>query len=94
MYDYTDSLQKYHELCNIGHTASFVASRSPEAYEWLKRVLEEEAAMILPNVRVNEGKMYGPVLPQVPEADCEDIRYVLISFMCLAEGLQRKAEVK
>ena len=33
--------------------------------------------MILPNVGANEGKMYGPLLPQAPEADCEDIRDVL-----------------
>ena len=42
MYDYSDSLQRYHELRNISHTASFVASRSPEAYERLKHVLHEE----------------------------------------------------
>jgi len=49
MYDYTDSLQKYRELCNIGHSASFVASRSTEAYELLRGALQE-AAMTQPTV--------------------------------------------
>ena len=49
--------------CGISHTASFVASCSPEAYERLKRVLHEEAAMILPNGGENGDKRYGPVLP-------------------------------
>ena len=56
MYDYSDSLQRYHELRNISHTASFVASRSPEAYERLKRVLHEEAAMGAGNL---EGRVRG-----------------------------------
>ena len=64
MYNYSDSLQRYRELRNISHTASFVASRSPEAYERLKRVLHEEAAMIPPNGGENGGNRYGPVLSQ------------------------------
>ena len=56
MYDYSDSLQRYHELRNISHTASFVASRSPKAYERLKRVLHGKAAMILPNGGENETR--------------------------------------
>jgi zinc finger SWIM domain-containing protein 3 len=94
MYEYSATLLRYRDLRNISRDASFIASHSIEGCDWLKDALLQEAAMILPNVGVNEGKMYGPVLPQAPEADCEDIRYVLIPCMCLAEGLQRKAEVK
>ena len=69
-YDYMDSLQKYRELCNIGHTASFV-------YERLKRVLEEEAAMILPNGVENRGKRYGLVLLQALDVDSTESKDVL-----------------
>lgn len=64
MYDYPDSLQRYCELRNLGQAASFVASDSPEAYERLKRVLHEEADVIVPNGGQNGRKRYGPVLPQ------------------------------
>ncbi|KAL6630579.1 hypothetical protein ACP70R_028652 [Stipagrostis hirtigluma subsp. patula] len=66
MYDYSDSVQRYHELHNISQMTSFAASQSLEAYERLKRVLEEEAAMILPNRGEGEGgrKRFGPVLTQ------------------------------
>ena len=77
MYDYSDSLQRYHELRNINHTASFVASHSPEAYERLKHVLHEEAAMILPNGGENGDKRYGPVVPQVLDVDSAESRNVL-----------------
>ncbi|CAN6348504.1 unnamed protein product, partial [Urochloa humidicola] len=69
MYDYSDSVQRYHELHNISQTTSFAASQSLEAYEWLKRVLEEEAAMIPPNRGDGGGKKFGPVLPQALEDD-------------------------
>jgi len=90
MYDYTDSLQKYHELCNIGHTASFVASRSPEAYEWLKRVLEEEAAMILPNGGENRGKRYGLVLLQALDVDSTESKDVLGPMYVPSRGALKK----
>lgn len=66
MYDYSDSVQRYHELHNISQMTSFAASQSLEAYERLKRVLEEEAAMIVPNRGEGEGgrKRFGPVLTQ------------------------------
>ena len=91
MYDYSDSLQRYHELRNTSHTASFVASRSPEAYERLKRVLHEEAAMILPNGGENGDKRYAPVLPQCMDVDSAESRNVLIPCMFLAEGPRRKS---
>ena len=69
MYDYYDSLQMYRELRNICHAAAFAASRSPESYERLKHVLQDEAAMNLPNGGDNRGKRYGPVLPQAPDID-------------------------
>ncbi|XP_066375220.1 protein FAR1-RELATED SEQUENCE 5-like [Miscanthus floridulus] len=73
MYDYSDSLQRYHELHNINQTASFVASQSLEAYGWLKCVLHEEAAMIPPNGGENGGKRFGPVLPQALDVDSADV---------------------
>ena len=73
--------------------ASFSASRSTEAYELLRGALQE-AATILPNVGPNEGNMYGPVLPQASEADCEDIRDVLDPMHVPGRGgSKEKAEV-
>ena len=90
MFDYMDSLQKYRELCNIGHTASFVASRSPEAYERLKRVLEEEAAMILPNGGENRGKRYGLVLLQALHVDSTESIDVLDPMHVPSRGALKK----
>ena len=63
MYDYSPTLLRFRELHNLSLAAAFIASRSTEAYERAKRVLEQEAAVIVPNAGANEGKMYGPVLP-------------------------------
>ena len=71
MYEYSTTLLRYRDLRNISRAASFSASRSTEGYERLKGALLQEAGMILPNVGANEGKMYGLVLPQAPEADCD-----------------------
>ncbi|CAD6333783.1 unnamed protein product [Miscanthus lutarioriparius] len=90
MYDYSDSLQRYHELRNISHTASFLASRSPEAYERLKRVLHEEAAMILPNGGENGNKRYGPVLPQCMDVDSAESRNVLDPMHVPGRGAPKK----
>ena len=51
-----------------------------------KRVLEQEAAVIMPNAGANEGKMYGPMLPQALEVDCEEFRDVLDPMTVPAEG--------
>jgi zinc finger SWIM domain-containing protein 3 len=40
MYDYSNSVQRYNDLCNIGRTAAFAAAQSQEAFERLKHVLE------------------------------------------------------
>ena len=77
MYEYSITLLRYCDLRNISRATSFSASRSTEGYERLKGAVLQEAGMILPNVGANEGKMYGPVLPQAPEANYEDIRDVL-----------------
>jgi zinc finger SWIM domain-containing protein 3 len=69
MYDYSDSMQRYYELHNISQIASFAASQSIEAYQQLKRVLEEEVAMIPTNKRDGGGKRFGPVLPQAHDVD-------------------------
>ena len=77
MYEYSITLLRYCGLRNISRATSFSASRSTEGYERLKGAVLQEAGMILPNVGANEGKMYGPVLPQALEANYEDIRDVL-----------------
>jgi len=77
MYDYSLTLLRFRELRNLSLAAAFVASRSTKAYERTKRVLKQEAAVIVPNAGANEGKMYGPLLPQAPEVDCEEFRDVL-----------------
>ena len=93
MYEYSATLLRYRDLRNINRAASFSASRSTEAYELLRGALQE-AATILPNVGANEGNMYGPVLPQAPEADCEDIRDVLDPMHVPGRGgSKEKAEV-
>jgi zinc finger SWIM domain-containing protein 3 len=43
MYDYSDSVQRYNDLHNIGRTTAFAAAQSQEALERLKRFLEEES---------------------------------------------------
>jgi zinc finger SWIM domain-containing protein 3 len=91
MYDYSDCLQKYRELCNISHTASFIASHSHEAYERLKRVLLAEAAMTLPNGGDNGGNTYGPVLPQAMDVDFEEFRDVLDPMCVLGRGAPKKS---
>ncbi|XP_002450570.2 protein FAR1-RELATED SEQUENCE 5 [Sorghum bicolor] len=90
MYDYSDSLQRYRELRNISHTASFVASRSPEAYERLKRVLHEEAAMVLPNGGENGGNKFGPVLPQAQHIDSTESTNVLDPMHVPGRGAPKK----
>jgi zinc finger SWIM domain-containing protein 3 len=90
MYDYSDSLQRYHELRNISHTTSFVASRSPEAYERLKHVLHEEAAVILPNGGENGDNKYGPVLPQDLDVDSAEYRNVLDPMHVPGRGAPKK----
>ena len=93
MYDYSPILLRFHELRNLSLAAAFVASRSTEAYERTKHVLEQ-AAVIMPNAGANEGKMYGPVLPQALEVDCEEFRDVLDPMTVPAEGPEEKVEVK
>ena len=77
MYNYSPTLLRFRELRNLSLAAALVASRAPETYEQTKRVLEQEAAVIMPNAGANKGKMYGPVLPQAPEVDYEEFRDVL-----------------
>jgi len=90
MYDYSPTLLRYHELRNLSLAASFAASRSTEGYERIKRVLEQEAAVIMPNAGANEGNMYGPVLPQAPEVDCEEFRDVLDPMHVPGRGAPKK----
>ena len=90
MYDYSPTLLRFQELRNLSLAAAFVASRSTKAYERTKRVLEQEATVIVPNAGANEGKMYGPVLPQVPEVDCEEFRDVLDPMTVPGRGVPKK----
>ena len=91
MYDYSPTLLRFRELRNLSLVAAFVASRSPNAYERTKRVLEQEAAMIMPNAGANKGKMYGPVLPQASEVDCEEFRDVLDPMHVPGRGALKKS---
>ena len=90
MYDYSATLLRFRELRNLSLATAFVASRSTEAYERTKRVLKQEAAVIVPNTGANEGKMYGPVLPQVLEVDCEEFRDVLDPMTVPGRGVPKK----
>ena len=49
MYDYSPTLLRFRELRNLSLATAFVASRSTEAYERTKCVLEQEAVVIMPN---------------------------------------------
>ena len=55
-----------------------------------KRVLEQEAAVIMPNAGANEGKMYEPVLPQALDVDCEEFRDVLDPMTVPSRGAPKK----
>ena len=55
-----------------------------------KRALEQEAAVIMPYAGANEGKMYGPVLPQVLDVDCEEFRDVLDPMTVPSRGAPKK----
>ena len=84
------TLLRFRELRNLSLAAAFVASRAPETYEQTKRVLEQEAAVIMPNAGANEGKMYGPVLPQALDVDCEEFRDVLDPMTVPGRGAPKK----
>ena len=90
MYDYSPILLRFCELRNLSLAAAFIASRAPETYERTKRVLEQEAAVIMPNAGANEGNMYGPVLPQASEVDCEEFRDVLDPMTVPGRGAPKK----
>ena len=90
MYDYSPTLLRFRELRNLSLAAAFVASRAPETYERTKRVLEQEAAVIMPNAGANEGKMYGSVRPQAPEVGCEEFRDVLDPMTVPGRGVPKK----
>ena len=91
MYNYSPTLLRFRELRNLSLAAAFVASRAPETYEQTKRVLEQEAAVIMPNAGANKGKMYGSVLPQAPEVDCEEFRDVLDPMTVPGKGAPKKS---
>jgi zinc finger SWIM domain-containing protein 3 len=90
MYEYSDRLQRYRELRNISHTTSFIASRSPEAYERLKRIMHEEAAMIPPKGEENGGDRYGPVLPQAQDGESAEYTKVLDPMHVPGRGAPKK----
>jgi zinc finger SWIM domain-containing protein 3 len=90
MYDYSPTLLRFSELHNLSLVVAFVASHSTEAYERTKRVLEQEAAVIMPNAGANEGKMYGSVRPQAPEVGCEEFRDVLDPMTVPDRGAPKK----
>jgi hypothetical protein len=93
MYDYTDILQKYRELCNIAHTACFIASHLGDAYERLKGILHEQAAMVMQVEERMEtrGMVHCCCRPWM--VIVQNPKMCRIQCMCLAEGPQEKAEV-
>ena len=46
--------------------------------------------MIVPNAGANKGKMYGPMLPQEPEVNCEEFRDVLDPMTVPGRGSPKK----
>ncbi|CAN6218806.1 unnamed protein product [Urochloa humidicola] len=69
MYDSCHSLQKYRELRNLSHEASFKAAQSNESYVYMKRVLNEIVGSYEPcDVQENHVR-YGPELAQSLQGD-------------------------
>jgi zinc finger SWIM domain-containing protein 3 len=91
MYDYSDHVQRCHDLQNISQTTSFATSQSLEAYERLKHTLKEEAAMIPTNRGEGGCKRFGPVLPQAQDVDSAEYYIVFIPYVCVEEGHRRKS---
>jgi zinc finger SWIM domain-containing protein 3 len=95
MYDYSDSIQRYNDLHNIGRTAAFAVAQSQEAFERLKHVLEEEDATILVNIGEGGRKTFGPVLPQALDVDSAECCNVLDPIRVPGrEAPKKKVEVK
>jgi zinc finger SWIM domain-containing protein 3 len=90
MYDYSDSVQRYNDLHNIGRTAAFAAAQSQEAFERLKRVLEEEAATIPVNIGEGGHKMFDLVLPQALDVDSVERCNVLDPIRVSGRGAPKK----
>jgi zinc finger SWIM domain-containing protein 3 len=90
MYDYSDSVQRYNDLHNIGRTAAFAAAQSQEAFERLKRVLKEEAATIPVNIGEGGRKKFGPVLPQAMDVDSTECWNVLDPIHVPGRGALKK----
>jgi len=56
----------------------------------IEEIDTQEAAVIMPNAGANGGKMYGPVLPQAPEVDCEEFKDVLDPMTMPGRGAPKK----
>jgi zinc finger SWIM domain-containing protein 3 len=90
MYDYSDSVHRYNDLHNIGRTTAFTTAQSQEAFKWLKRILEEEAAMIPVNIGEGGRKTFGLVLPQALDVDFAECCNVLDPICVPGKGAPKK----
>jgi zinc finger SWIM domain-containing protein 3 len=70
--------------------ATFAATQSQEAFERLKRVLEEEAAMTSVNIGEGGRKTFGPVLPQALDVDSAKFCNVLDPIRVPGRGAPKK----
>jgi zinc finger SWIM domain-containing protein 3 len=71
--------------------ATFTATQSQEAFEQLKRVLEEEVAMISVNIGEGGRKTFGPILPQALDVDSVKCCNVLDPIRVPGRGAPKKS---
>jgi len=90
LYDYSVNLDRYRELRNLSHAASFRASQSIESYERLKKLLSEEVATNDLACGDNDGVWYGPVLPQTQQSDSDTTGMVLDPIRVPGRGAPKK----
>ncbi|XP_062180823.1 protein FAR1-RELATED SEQUENCE 5-like [Phragmites australis] len=94
IYDYSQSLERYRDLRNLSHAASFKASQSDASYVHMKRVLNE---IVGSNDACNPEKKhmrYGPVLTQAHQAHSLNLDKVLDPVQVKSRGAPKKKRMK
>ena len=100
MYDYSVSLQRYRELRNCSHAASFKACHSHEDYHRLKMLLqaqhhgkqssfEQADSKESTNAQYNNIR-FGPLMPQSANLDGEGFEKVLDPVHVPGRGAPKK----
>jgi len=90
MYDTSQSLEKYRELRNLSHEASFKASQSDESFLYMKHVLcEIVGSNNASNAQVNNVSC-GPVLAQSLHAELPNEGMVLDPVAVKSKGAPKK----